>query len=251
MPEKPERRLIVVSNRLPFQLLEKSGKVTLKQSDGGLVSALKSYFEREDITSEISSRVWVGSAEFPEKRWEKFISSQETTGSFAVEPIFVDGRLYSRYYTGYSNATLWPLFHYFPYIVDFEDNNFGAYEEVNRIFADKLLTLLKPNDILWIHDYQLMLLPGMIRDKLPDISIGFFLHIPFPSYEVFRLLHRSWKEKIINGLLGADLIGFHTHEYVQHFLKSVQMVMGYDHNFRTILLSNRIVKADLFPLGID
>ncbi len=251
MPENPDRRLIVVSNRLPFQLLEKSGKVTLKQSDGGLVSALKSYFEKEETSTQVSSRLWVGSAEFPEKRWEKFVAVDGNTGAFQVEPIFLDNRLYSKYYNGFSNATLWPLFHYFPYIVDFEDNNFSAYEEVNRIFADKLLSILKPDDILWVHDYQLMLVADMVREQMPDLTIGFFLHIPFPSYEVFRLLHRTWKERIIRGLLGADLIGFHTHEYVQHFLKSVQMVMGYDHNFRTILLSNRIVKADLFPLGID
>jgi trehalose 6-phosphate synthase/phosphatase len=95
------------------------------------------------------------------------------------------------------------------------------------------------------------LVPGLIREKLPDATIGFFLHIPFPSFEIFRLLHRPWKEKIIRGLLGADLIGFHTHEYVQHFLKSVRMVMGYDHQYRVIALENRLVKADLFPLGID
>jgi trehalose 6-phosphate synthase/phosphatase len=91
----------------------------------------------------------------------------------------------------------------------------------------------------------------MIREKVPDARIGFFLHIPFPSYEIFRQLHRPWKEKIIRGLLGADLIGFHTHEYVQHFLKSVRMVMGYDHQYRVIAFEDRLVKTDLFPLGID
>jgi trehalose 6-phosphate synthase/phosphatase len=96
-----------------------------------------------------------------------------------------------------------------------------------------------------------MLLPGMIREQRPDATIGFFLHIPFPSFEVFRMLHRPWKEKIVNGLLGADMIGFHTHEYVQHFLKTVQMVSGFDHQFRTIFLTDRLVKVDLFPLGID
>lgn len=251
MAEDSGKRLIVVSNRLPFQLLEKAGKVTLKQSDGGLVSALKSYFERDDTDTQVASRIWVGSAEFPEKRWEKFRNTDGATGAFEVEPLFIESKLYSRYYNGFSNATLWPLFHYFPYIVDFEDNNFSAYEEVNRMFADKILQIIRPGDILWVHDYQLMLVPEMVREQMPDLTIGFFLHIPFPSYEVFRLLHRSWKERIIRGLLGADLIGFHTHEYVQHFLKSVQMVLGYDHNFRTILLSNRVVKADLFPLGID
>jgi len=244
-------RLIIVSNRLPFQLLEKNSKVVLKESDGGLVSALKSFFETDDA-SKFSSKWWIGSADFPEKRWEKF---QRNPGaeeqSFDIEPIFIEPKIYNRYYNGFCNATLWPLFHYFPSYVEYDDQTFQSYETVNQIFAEHLLRFLKPGDTLWVHDYQLMLLPGLIREKITDISIGFFLHIPFPTYEIFRLLHRKWKEKIINGLLGADLIGFHTHEYVQHFLKSVRMILGYDHQYRTLHVGNRIVKVELFPLGID
>lgn len=251
MDEKKQRRLIVVSNRLPYQLLEKNNKVTLKESDGGLVSALKSYFESQGNSDPISSKWWIGSAEFPEKRWKKYNVNSFPKGAFEVDPIFIDSKTYNKYYNGFCNATLWPLFHYVPSYVEYDENTFQAYEEVNRIFADKLLAFLQPNDILWIHDYQLMLVPGMIREQRPDATIGFFLHIPFPSFEIFRLLHRPWKEKIISGLLGADLIGFHTHEYVQHFLKTVQMVTGFDHQFRSILMNSRVVKADLFPLGID
>ncbi len=245
------KRLIVVSNRLPFQLLEKNGKITLKESDGGLVSALKSYFESRQDDIEGYQKWWIGSAEFPEKRWRKFKQEIPNQNSFNVEPIFIDSKTYNRYYNGFCNATLWPLFHYLPSFVDFDESTFAAYEEVNKIFADRLVNFLNPGDILWVHDYQLMLVPGMVREKLANISIGYFLHIPFPSYEIFRILHRSWKEKIIRGLLGADLIGFHTHEYVQHFLKTVQMVTGYDHQFRLIFLTDRLVKADLFPLGIN
>ncbi|HEY0654492.1 MAG TPA: bifunctional alpha,alpha-trehalose-phosphate synthase (UDP-forming)/trehalose-phosphatase [Chryseosolibacter sp.] len=253
MTEKNENssRLIVVSNRLPFQLLEKNNEVTLKESDGGLVSALKSYFERDQETHGTTAKWWIGSGEFPEKRWQKFKRSKKHTGAFNVEPLFIDTKTYNKYYNGFCNATLWPLFHYFPSIVEFDEDTFKAYEEVNRIFADKLLEFVRPNDTLWIHDYQLMLLPGMVRDKMPDVTIGFFLHIPFPSFEVFRLLHTPWKQKIVKGLLGADLIGFHTHEYVQHFLKTVQMVAGLDHQFRNIMAPGRVVKADMFPLGID
>jgi trehalose 6-phosphate synthase/phosphatase len=250
MQDKQQKRLIVVSNRLPFQLLEKNHKVTLKESDGGLVSALKSYFDGDKNGN--VEKWWIGSAEFPEKRWKKFKSSAtQTKSSFEVVPIFIESKTYNRYYNGFCNATLWPLFHYFPSFVEYDDKAFKAYEEVNQIFADTLLKILQPNDILWIHDYQLMLLPGMVRAKVPNAKIGFFLHIPFPSFEVFRLLHRSWKEKIVHGLLGADLVGFHTHEYVQHFLKTVQMVGGFDYQFRSIFVNERIVKAELFPLGID
>jgi trehalose 6-phosphate synthase/phosphatase len=251
MQQDVQRRLIVVSNRLPFQLLEKNNQVSLKESDGGLVSALKSYFESHENTDTFTSKCWMGSADFPEKRWNKYKEQPATQRSFEVEPLFIDKKVYNKFYNGFCNATLWPLFHYFPSFVEFDEDTFKSYEEVNRMFAMKLLDFLQPNDVLWIHDYQLMLLPGMIREQRPDVSIGFFLHIPFPSFEVFRMLHRPWKEKIVNGLLGADLIGFHTHEYVQHFLKSVQMVSGYDYQFRTIFLKERLVKAEMFPLGID
>ena len=249
MEEKLQRRLIVVSNRLPFQLLERNKKVMLKESDGGLVSALKSYFDSKE--NDTTEKWWFGSAEFPEKRWNKFKESNKKNGAFEVEPLFIDSKVYDKFYNGFCNATLWPLFHYVPSFVEYDEKTFKCYEEVNRIFADKLLEFLQPNDVLWIHDYQLMLLPGMIREQRPDATIGFFLHIPFPSFEIFRLLHRPWKEKIVHGLLGADLVGFHTHEYVQHFLKTVQMVTGFDHQFRTISVDDRIVKAELFPLGID
>ncbi len=244
-------RLIVVSNRLPFQLLEKDNEIVLKESDGGLVSALKSYFDGDQHGGTLREKWWIGSGEFPEKRWKKFAKQDNATGSFQVEPLFIESKTYNKYYNGFCNATLWPLFHYFPSMVEFDETTFEAYEEVNRIFADKILEFVKPGDVLWIHDYQLMLVPGMVREQMPDITIGFFLHIPFPSFEVFRLLHTPWKQKIVKGLLGADLVGFHTHEYVQHFLKTVQMVAGLDHQFRNIMLPDRLVKADLFPLGID
>jgi trehalose 6-phosphate synthase/phosphatase len=249
MIETSASRLILVSNRLPLQLVEENGKITIKQSDGGLVTALKSYFEQESANDAFQQKIWVGAADFPEKRWSKI--KQEPGNDFTIEPLFIDKKIYNKYYNGFCNATLWPLFHYFPSYVVYDQEFFEKYEQVNQIFADQLLKIIKPTDTIWIHDYQLFLLPGLIREKFPNAKIGFFLHIPFPSFEIFRLLHRPWKEKIIRGLLGADLIGFHTHEYVQHFLKSVRMVMGYDHQYRVIAFEDRLVKADLFPLGVD
>ncbi|HYG19372.1 MAG TPA: bifunctional alpha,alpha-trehalose-phosphate synthase (UDP-forming)/trehalose-phosphatase, partial [Ohtaekwangia sp.] len=247
----PDRRLILVSNRLPYQLQEKKSKIVLKESDGGLVSALKSFFEGSDSKTMFGEKLWIGSADFPESRWQKYVSKEQPGATFKVEPVFIETKTYNRYYNGFCNATIWPLFHYFPSIVEYDENNYKSYEEVNRIFADKLEAVIKPGDVLWIHDYQLFLLPAMIREKFPELTIGFFLHIPFPTFEIFRLLHRPWKERIIKGLLGADLIGFHTNEYVQHFLKTVRMVLGFDHHYRSIFTGNRMVKTDLFPLGID
>lgn len=250
MAEQESKRLIIISNRLPFQLLEKGSKIYLKQSDGGLVTALKSYFESSsEEEAEYDQKIWLGSADFPLRRWEKYKPSGSE--NFRIEPIFIDSKVYGKYYNGFCNATLWPLFHYFPSFVVYDKESFEMYETVNRQFADKLLEIYQPGDTIWVHDYQLFLLPQMIREKIPNATIGFFLHIPFPSFEIFRLLHGPWKEKIIKGLLGADLIGFHTSEYVQHFLKAVRMVIGLDHHYRVIGYEGRLIKAELFPLGID
>ena len=251
MNNKVTGRLIIVSNRLPFQLAKKNKQTEMKPSDGGLVSALKSYFENNTEREAFSSTLWIGSAEFSEKNWGKLDKHKLDQLDYDVEPLFFEKKIYNRFYNGFCNATIWPLFHYFPSFVEFDHETFKCYEEVNQKFADSILSTLKSDDVVWIHDYQLMLVPGMVRKQRPDATIGFFLHIPFPSFELFRMLHRPWKEKIVDGLLGADLIGFHTHEYVQHFLKTVQMVKGFDHQFRSIFLPNRVVKAEMFPLSID
>ncbi len=110
---------------------------------------------------------------------------------------------------------------------------------------------MQPDDVVWIHDYHLMLLPKLLRDRRPSAQIGFFLHIPFPSYELFRLLPMTWRSEILQGLLGADLLGFHTHDYAQYFLRCVLRVLGHEHSAGRILLPDRLVKVDTFPMGID
>jgi len=250
MADATSKRLLLVSNRLPFQLLESDGQIELKQSDGGLVTALKGYFEQPDNAERFTEKIWVGSADFTSKRWNRYLESPQPQ-SFQIDPLFVDSKSYNKYYNGFCNATLWPLFHYFPSYVVYDESTFEAYQKVNQIFANHIIEHARPGDTIWIHDYQLFLVPQLIRERIPDASIGFFLHIPFPSFEVFRLLHKPWKEKIIKGILGSDLIGFHTHEYVQHFLKAVRMVAGLDHHYRTITHESRLVKTEIFPLGVD
>jgi trehalose 6-phosphate synthase/phosphatase len=245
-------RLIIISNRLPFSIDREGDKVVLRQSSGGLVSAIKSYFEntREGNTNEISEKLWVGVADFPQKDWT-LVNKELEGADFMVEPIFVNKIEYKDYYNGFSNSVLWPLFHYFPSLAEYQTHYFDAYHNVNKAFADKLLPLLRPDDIIWIHDYQLMLLPEMIRTSRPNATIGFFLHIPFPSYEIFRLLPGEWKTSLLRGVLGADLVGFHTHDYSQHFMQSVKMILGVDSYFHSIQYQDRLLKADLFPIGID
>ena len=243
-------RLIIISNRLPYSLEKEGDKVGLRQSSGGLVSAIKSYIEQGQEGCEFSEKIWAGVADFSPQEWEE-IRKNEDAQDFSILPLFTDEQLYSDYYNGFSNSVLWPLFHYFPSLAVYKREYFDAYVKVNRQFADALIPMLQPGDVIWVHDYQLMLLPQMLRLEIPDATIGFFLHIPFPSYELLRLLPSEWKDALLKGLLGADLVGFHTFDYVQHFIHSVKMLLRIDNNYNTLTYQHRLVKADLFPIGID
>lgn len=245
-------RLLIISNRLPFSIERTDEGIIVRQSSGGLVSALKSYFENTDNQAEgFAEKLWVGSVDVSEEIWEEAQQIGQMPTSFTIEPVFPDKEVYDAYYNGFSNSTIWPLFHYFPSLVEFKKEQFDAYRSVNQLFAEKLIHIYQPGDVIWVHDYQLMLLPQMLREKLPDATIGFFLHIPFPSYETFRLLPTKWKRAILQGLLGADMVGFHTHDYVQHFIQSCKMILKVENQFTNILFKGNLIKCDLFPIGID
>ncbi|HEY6899140.1 MAG TPA: trehalose-6-phosphate synthase, partial [Puia sp.] len=242
-------RLIIISNRLPFSLDREGDKVSLRQSSGGLVSAIKSYFENSSAQrGDLTGKMWIGVADFPQEDWELVDAESQ---DFSLEPIFVDKDVYDKYYNGFSNSVLWPLFHYFSSLAEYDNQYFEAYLQVNQFFAEKIIPILEPGDQVWIHDYQLMILPHLLRQKRPEATIGFFLHIPFPSYEIFRLMPTEWKKALLHGVMGADLIGFHTYDYVQHFLQSVKMLLGVDNYFHNLQYQDRFVRIDLFPIGID
>lgn len=245
-------RLIIISNRLPFSIEKVEEELVVRQSSGGLVSALKSYFEHTGgDTISFTEKIWVGSVDAEEEDWKKITAEGHIEGDFIIQPIFPDKTIYEKFYNDFSNSILWPLFHYFPSLVVSNREGYEAYQIINRQFAEKVLELYQEGDIIWVHDYQLLLLPGLLRQRLPEATIGFFLHIPFPSYEIFRLLATQWKKDILKGMLGADLIGFHTHGYAQHFIQSCKMILQAESQFSNILYNNRLIKADLFPLGID
>jgi trehalose 6-phosphate synthase/phosphatase len=167
-------------------------------------------------------------------------------------PVFLDADTMKKFYQGFCNSTIWPLFHYFPTYAKFREEDWAQYVKVNEAFRDSILKVYQPNDTVWVHDYHLMLLPKLLREKLPDIPIGFFLHTPFPSYDIFRTLPTTWRREILEGILGADLIGFHTIDYTQHFLRCILRILGYEHNFGQVLIDGeRTIKIDTFPMGID
>lgn len=238
-------RLILVSNRLPVTV-NKIGKeeFEFRQSTGGLATGLSSVYKNYE-------GFWMGwpgltSDELSEKEQYKLKNQLQKEKNY---PLFLSQKDLNNYYYGFCNKTLWPLFHYFTQYTRYPEKYWQAYKRVNLKFFRNLKDHLKEDDNIWIHDYHLMLLPEMIRREFPDVRIGYFLHIPFPSSEIFRLL--PWKEEILKGLLGSDLIGFHTYSYVRHFLSSVLRILGYHKEFNEIKLENRTVKAELFPMGID
>jgi trehalose 6-phosphate synthase/phosphatase len=244
-------RLIIISNRLPYAVERTGNEINVRQSSGGLVSAIKSFFERSDESGAYSGKIWVGSVDITEEDWKAAKAGGHLEAEFGIEPVFPDATVYSNYYNGFSNSTLWPLFHYFPVFVEYKKENFDDYRRINQLFADRIAAIYQPGDVIWVHDYQLMMVPDLLRKVLPDATIGFFLHIPFPSYEIFRLLPTDWKKQLMQGMMGADLIGFHTHDYVQHFIQSAKMILQVESQFNSIYYGNRMVKADQFPIGID
>lgn len=244
-------RLIIISNRLPFSVERQNGNVMVRQSSGGLVSAIKSYFEKTRNDKNYSGKIWVGSMDGKIEDWTEAKNTASLSDEFSVQPVFPDNLTYSNYYNGFANSTLWPLFHYFPSLVEYRKEYFDDYRKINQLFADHILEIYEEGDVIWVHDYQLMMVPDMLRRVLPDATIGFFLHIPFPSYEIFRLLPTEWKKQLMQGIMGADLIGFHTHDYVQHFIQSAKMTLQVESQFNTVYYGNRMVKIDQFPIGID
>jgi trehalose 6-phosphate synthase/phosphatase len=245
-------RLVIVSNRLPFTVSCKEGKPQFTPSPGGLTTGLWSYLDRKALDgAERPDYLWIGwpGTGVPPEHEAAVQAYGEQ--QFKSRPIYLPEESMDRFYLGFCNKTLWPLFHYFPLLTRYEEEDWQEYRNINRRFGEAVVTALRPDDILWIHDYHLMLLPKLVREKFPELPIGFFLHIPFPSWEIFRMLPRGWREEIIEGLLGSSLIGFHTHDYMRDFLTSVLRTSGYEHQLGSLTLRDRMVEVDTFPMGID
>ncbi|MEA1871840.1 MAG: bifunctional alpha,alpha-trehalose-phosphate synthase (UDP-forming)/trehalose-phosphatase [Chloroflexota bacterium] len=236
------QRLLIVSNRLPLTIQEKKGDLNVEPSVGGLATGLRSWYKS-------SPSIWIGWAGIGRKKIKREKDIMARLLAENCHPVPLSQPDVEAYYHGMCNRTIWPLFHYFPFYSEYSEDFWQAYERVNTAFANVVSGIAKPNDIIWIHDYHLMLLPKLLRERLPKATVGFFLHIPFPSFEIFRLL--PWRQQILEGLLGADLVGFHTYDYTGHFLDSVHRLLGYEVAMGQITAADRVVRADAFPMGIN
>lgn len=242
-----KKRLFIVSNRLPVNIINEN---EVHISSGGLISAISSYMDSADESIRTMERIWVGVPGCSAAAWGR-IAHSIPDSCYQYLPVFMNKKTYDGYYYGLANSTIWPLFHYFPSFAEFNTRHYHAYKLANELFAEQLAAHLRPWDTVWIHDYHLLPLAGMLRQKFPGLTIGFFLHIPFPSFEIFRVMPKNWQREMIEGMLGADLLGFHTIDYATHFLRSAQMTLGIDHDIHTIRYNNRLVKVDIFPISID
>ncbi len=234
-------KTIIVSNRLPIKISEVNGEYVSKTSEGGLATGLSSILNDDNS-------LWIGwpGMEIDEKDQPEIISKLRQQ---KLLPVFLSQEEITQYYEGFSNEILWPVFHYMPTYARYESSYWEFYESVNKKFSDAINSILEPGDIIWVHDYQLLLLPSMIREEHEEVTIGFFQHIPFPSFELFRLI--PWREELLKGMLGADLLGFHTYDDARHFLTSASRLLQVQCTSNIILYNDRSIAVESFPMGID
>ena len=233
--------LVIASNRLPFTLHRSAEGLERQPSSGGLVSALEPVLRKRGGT-------WVGWPGMGLENGEEIPTGKEP---YRVAPVALSESDIARYLHGFSNRTLWPLFHSQSSLARFDRKDFVRYEKVNGLFAEAISREARHDELIWIHDYHLMMAASQIREVLPEARLAFFLHIPFPPYDIFRLL--PWDRELLRGLLACDLIGFHVSNYAQNFLDCVERRLGSRVDRRTMVVEHgdRAVQVGSFPIGID
>lgn len=232
-------RTLIVSNRLPITVSREGDGLRVERSAGGLATGLKS-------THESGGSVWLG--------WSGLAGplgddERRALDALSMVPVSLSAEEVERYYEGYCNGLLWPLFHGFLGQLPLDVPDWPVYRTVNERFADAVAERWRPGDLVWVHDYQLMLVPGLLRKRLPGARVGFFLHIPFPPSDTFRTVPA--RESLLEGLLGADLVGFHTAAYLRNFGSSVLKVLGAATNIDRVTWRGRTPLLRVFPMGVD
>ncbi len=236
-------RVLIVSNRLPAVLRVKEGDASLAPAAGGLATAMGTVHDQ-------GRHVWIGSlGESSRLTAAQRADIGTRLAARRLRDVGLSAQQVRAYYEEFSNGVLWPLFHYMPDRIPLDSRGWQTYRDVNARFADVIVEEHQPGDVIWVHDYQLLLLPGLLRQRLPAARIGFFLHIPFPSFEVFRML--PWREALARGMLGADLIGFHTESYARYFAHALRYALQLQPAEHSVCVGSRTVRIRAFPLGID
>ncbi|KAF2842984.1 glycosyltransferase family 20 protein [Patellaria atrata CBS 101060] len=222
------------------------------EGNGGLANAIRAASE----AGRIGDTFWVGTIGFPTdvlEQSQKDEIHEKLESEYEALTVFVEDSDFTGHYVHYCKTILWPLFHYqipdHPKSKAYQDHSWKYYVTVNQAFADKIVRNYKRGDVIWIHDYHLLLAPGMVRKKLPDAQIGFFLHAAFPSSEVFRCL--AMRKELLDGMLGANLVGFQTKEYAHHFLQTCSRLLIVETTHEGVQLDQRFVNVVSLPIGIN
>ncbi|KAG8841665.1 Trehalose-6-P synthase/phosphatase complex synthase subunit [Serendipita sp. 405] len=269
------KHLIVVSNRLPVTISKDAkGEYHFKMSSGGLVSALSGLKKSIKFT-------WIGWTGFFIPHKDREIVDKRLMEEYSCSAVYLDDDVADKHYNGFSNSILWPLFHYHPGEMNFDESNWNAYRQANLAFAEAVLPVVRPESMVWVQDYHLMLMPLFLRAllqgpeslgeetaaevehlrkglvigpepdvKYTDVKIGFFLHTPFPSSEIYRIL--PVRREILLGTIQCDLVGFHTYDYARHFLSSCTRILNLPTMPNGIQLPNgSYCQVGTFPIGID
>ena len=234
-----EKRWIIVSNRLPFSWEEESKSFV--RSSGGLITAI------EGIQND-NKKIWCGIAP-SEMKQSQFLKLQNGNQKITFEPIFIESDQYDAYYNGFSNSVLWPLLHYEIQNLNLRTQDWEAYCSVNKRIAEEVAAIAEEGDLIWVHDFHLLLVPQYLRKLKPSATIGFFLHVPFPSSEIWRQL--PMRAELLKGLLGADLIGFHDFSYLRHFGSCVELLLGINPESYLVRYKERFISLGVFPVSID
>ncbi|MDE3094544.1 MAG: bifunctional alpha,alpha-trehalose-phosphate synthase (UDP-forming)/trehalose-phosphatase [Chloroflexota bacterium] len=236
-------RLLLVANRLPITArIGDDGAISVEPSSGGLATGLWGPHQR-------SGGLWIGWPGELQLDPRQKRQLDDKLADLRALPVYLTQDEVNEYYENMANGVLWPLFHYLIDQLPNELGDWNVFRGVNEKFARAVIDNYRSGDLIWVQDYHLMLVPAMLRRALPDARIGFFLHVPFPSSEVFSVL--PWREEILQGLLGADLIGFHTPGYLRHFSTSLRRVLGVDVDVDALWQDERRVRLGVFPMGVD
>ncbi|WP_214320244.1 alpha,alpha-trehalose-phosphate synthase (UDP-forming) [Nonomuraea sediminis] len=229
---------VIVANRLPVdRTIEPDGTASWRRSPGGLVTAIAPVMQRR-------KGAWLGWAGAADEDLEPFHHD-----GMNLVPVPLSAREIENYYEGFSNATLWPLYHDVVAPPVFHRHMWESYREVNERFAAAAAEVADQDAVVWVQDYQLQLVPAMLRKLRPDLRIGFFLHIPFPPVELFWRL--PWRRQLVEGLLGADLVGFQLPGGASNFRRLCRRLLGLPYKGNEIFLDDRIVTTQAFPISVD
>lgn len=240
-PGGPEGPIVVASNRLPFSVVRSAGGLERQPSPGGLVSALEPVLRKRGGT-------WIGWPGLELRENEALPTDDEP---YEIRPVLLSDSEMARYYHGFSNRTLWPLLHSLTERTRFEYRDHATYELVNDRFADAVAEYAEGAGLIWVHDYHLILAPRRIRERAGDTPLGFFLHVPFPPFDIFRLL--PWDRELLRSLLACDLIGFQVRSYAHNFLDCAERTLGarVHHDTMTVEYGDRTTRVGAFPIGIE